>query len=98
MSQGDYLVMSDFQHKSCAAATEAAQEEPQEAPPPKPQKTAESTDEPIGSLADFMDAQEREYLLQVYRQVGSTRRMAEALGVNHSTIIRKLKKYDIHLK
>lgn len=98
LSQGDYLVMSDFRHKSCAAATAAAQKEPPEAPLPKPKKLAESTDEPIGSLADFMDAQEREYLLQVYRQVGSTRRMAEALGVNHSTIIRKLKKYDIHLK
>lgn len=98
LSQGDYLVMSDFRHKSCTAATEAAQKEPPEAPLPKPKKPAESTDEPIGSLADFMDAQEREYLLQVYRQVGSTRRMAEALGVNHSTIIRKLKKYDIHLK
>ena len=65
LSQGDYLVMSDFRHKSCTAATEAAQEEPPEAPPPKPPKTAESTDEPIGSLADFMDAQEREYLRQV---------------------------------
>lgn len=49
------------------------------------------------TLSDYMDKRERDYLTKVYAEVGSTRKLAEALGVNHSTVMRKLKKYGIHL-
>lgn len=49
------------------------------------------------TLAEHMDKRERDYLMKVYSEVGTTRKMAEVLDVNHSTIMRKLKKYGIHL-
>lgn len=49
----------------------------------------------VRPLGDYMAEQEREYLLYAYRQCGTTRKMAQALQVDHSTIIRKMKKYGI---
>lgn len=49
------------------------------------------------TLAEYIDKRERDYLMKVYSEVGTTRKMAEVLDVNHSTIMRKLKKYNIHL-
>lgn len=49
----------------------------------------------VRPLNDYIAEQEREYLLFVYRQCGTTRKMAQALQVDHSTIIRKMKKYGI---
>ena len=49
----------------------------------------------VRPLGEYMAEQEREYLLFVYRQCGTTRKMAAALQVDHSTIIRKMKRYGI---
>lgn len=75
-------------------------ESPPEAGLPSLQKdAAPAAQSPeIQTLHDFLDRHEEEFLRQIYRQVGSTRRMAAVLDVNHSTIIRKLKKYGIHAK
>ena len=44
----------------------------------------------------FMGNAEREYLQNAYCQCGSTRRMAEILQIDHSTVIRKMKRYGIN--
>ena len=54
--------------------------------------------ESLLKLEDFTDAAEKEYLLKAYRICKTTRKMAEVLGVNHSTIIRKMKKHGISAK
>lgn len=54
--------------------------------------------ESLLKLEDFTDAVEKDYLLKAYRLCKTTRKMAEVLGVNHSTIIRKMKKYGISAK
>lgn len=54
--------------------------------------------ESLLKLEDFTDAVEKEYLLKAYRICKTTRKMAEVLGVNHSTIIRKMKKHGISAK
>lgn len=54
--------------------------------------------ESLVKLEDFTDAVEKDYLLKAYRLCKTTRKMAEVLGVNHSTIIRKMKKYGISAK
>ncbi|MCG8403066.1 MAG: sigma 54-interacting transcriptional regulator [Firmicutes bacterium] len=38
---------------------------------------------------------EKEIIKELYHRLRSTRKVAEALGVNQSTIVRKMKKYDI---
>lgn len=38
---------------------------------------------------------EREIIEKLYRKMQSTRKVAEALGVNQSTVVRKMKKYNI---
>lgn len=48
------------------------------------------------SLEQYMNEQEKKYLKKEYCRCGTTRRLAEELGINHSTVIRKLKKYGIN--
>lgn len=38
---------------------------------------------------------EKEVLAELYRELQSTRKVADALGVNQSTVVRKMKKYNI---
>ena len=108
LSQDAYLALPEnFGRKACvpdicearpASAAVPPQNDPSAAMPSarKPRETEELPS--VERLCEFLDEQEKQYLIQVYRQIGSTRRMAEALGVNHSTIMRKLKKYNIRLK
>lgn len=56
------------------------------------------TTDTLLKLEDFTDMAEKEYLLKAYKICKTTRKMAEILGVNHSTIIRKMKKYKISAK
>lgn len=51
--------------------------------------------ESIVPLEQYMNEQEKKYLKKGYARCGTTRRLAEALGINHSTVIRKFKKYGI---
>lgn len=48
------------------------------------------------TLAEYMDTTERDFLIKARKQFITTRQMAAELGVNHSTIMRKLKKYGIN--
>lgn len=52
----------------------------------------------IGSLCNFIANQEKDYLTYCYRECRTTRKLAERLEVNHSTIMRKLKRYNIKMK
>ena len=54
--------------------------------------------ESLIKLEDFNDAVEKDYLLKAYKLCKTTRKMAEVLEVNHSTIIRKMKKHGISAK
>ena len=49
----------------------------------------------IRSLSEYIAERERAYLVAAYRQCGTTRRAAQALGIDHSTFIRKMKRYGI---
>ena len=49
------------------------------------------------SLKSAMEAFEKEILVQVLAEQGSTRKAARALGVNQSTIVRKAKRYQLKL-
>ncbi len=51
--------------------------------------------EQLETLKDFLDQKEKEYLIQAYQICRSTRKMATELAVDHSTIIRKLKRHGI---
>ncbi|MDY3051957.1 MAG: sigma 54-interacting transcriptional regulator [Ndongobacter sp.] len=53
--------------------------------------------EGLVKLSCFLDRHEKEYLRRAYEICGSTRKMGEVLGVDHSTIIRKCKKHGLHL-
>lgn len=46
-------------------------------------------------LGEYIDQKEKEYLLWVRARCRTTREMAKYLQVDHSTVIRKLKKYGI---
>ena len=61
----------------------------------KEQKKKESV-VALEPLDVYMGNTEREYLKSAYRQCGSTRRMAETLQIDHSTVIRKMKRYGIN--
>ena len=61
----------------------------------KEQKKKESV-VALEPLDVYMGNIEREYLQSAYRQCGSTRRMAETLQIDHSTVIRKMKRYGIN--
>ncbi|WIV11937.1 sigma 54-interacting transcriptional regulator [Proteiniborus sp. MB09-C3] len=46
-------------------------------------------------LKEYMEHTEKEYLCNVKDLFSSTRQMAEAIGVDHSTVVRKFKKYNL---
>ncbi len=46
-------------------------------------------------LNEYMERMEKEYLINVKKLFSSTRQMAEAIGVDHSTVVRKFKKYNL---
>jgi TyrR family helix-turn-helix protein len=50
----------------------------------------------LPSLSEYLNSLEREYVCKVYREQGSVRKAARVLGVDHSTVVRKLKKYGIN--
>ena len=49
----------------------------------------------IRPLSEYIAERERAYLVAAYRQCGTTRGAAQALGIDHSTFIRKIKRYGI---
>jgi transcriptional regulator with PAS, ATPase and Fis domain len=46
-------------------------------------------------LKDYMEQAEKKYLVNVSKLFSTSREMGEAIGVDHSTVLRKLKKYNI---
>lgn len=56
----------------------------------------EEAEEEIIPLERYVERKEKEYLRLAYTKCGTTRKTAEVLGVNHSTIIRKMKKYGMN--
>lgn len=48
-----------------------------------------------GTLADGIDMLEREMLMRLYPDYPSSRKLAERLGISHTAIARKLRKYGI---
>lgn len=44
---------------------------------------------------DYMAQQEKAYLIHAYHKCGTTRKTAEILGIDHSTLIRKMKRHGI---
>jgi TyrR family helix-turn-helix protein len=46
-------------------------------------------------LKDYMEQVEKRYLHNASKLFSSSREMGEAIGVDHSTVLRKLKKYNI---
>ncbi|MDI9496708.1 MAG: sigma 54-interacting transcriptional regulator [Bacillota bacterium] len=46
-------------------------------------------------LKDYMEQAEKRYLHNASKLFSSSREMGEAIGVDHSTVLRKLKKYNI---
>lgn len=48
-----------------------------------------------GTLKQQVSAYEREIVLQAVKREGSIRRAAKALGVNHSTLVKKLRQYGL---
>lgn len=61
----------------------------------RPAEKPEDSEEKM-TLADMMAATEQEILLNAKKKYKSSRKIAEALGAEQSTIIRKLKKYGIN--
>lgn len=49
----------------------------------------------VRTLKDARETAERNVIVQALQQCGSARKAAEVLGVNHSTIIRKMQQYNI---
>ncbi|WP_397538498.1 sigma-54 interaction domain-containing protein [Rummeliibacillus pycnus] len=49
----------------------------------------------LPGLVDFVEKAEQQILLEAKAKTKNTREMAELLGVNQSTIVRKLKKYNL---
>jgi PAS domain S-box-containing protein len=55
----------------------------------------------LSLLKESRDQEERQLILDAYRQAGSTRKAAEILGISQSSVVKKMKKYDIpggHIK
>lgn len=61
------------------------------------QGTIPSNMEGVPRLQDALDQMEKEILIRAYKTYHNSYKMADALGVNQSTIIRKMKKYGITL-
>lgn len=49
----------------------------------------------LTSLKENREHEERQLILDAYRQTGSTRKTAEILGISQSSVVKKMKKYAI---
>ena len=49
----------------------------------------------VGSLSQALQEAEKRVLFQAKRELGSSRRVADALGISHTTVNNKLKKYAL---
>lgn len=56
----------------------------------------ESEPQELQPLDEFIADEEKRYLELAYHKCRTTRKMAETLGIDHSTVIRKMKKYGIN--
>ncbi|RJS50169.1 helix-turn-helix domain-containing protein [Bacillus sp. PK3_68] len=54
-----------------------------------------NTNRKFPQLFDYLDKVEQQLLLEAKTKSKNTREMAKILGVNQSTIVRKLKKYNL---
>ena len=61
------------------------------------QDTVDEALQPVSTLGDAVSHYEKTLIEQALRNTNSMRSAAEALGVNVSTISRKIKQYNIHL-
>ena len=61
------------------------------------QDTVDEALQPVSTLGDSVSHYEKTLIEQALRNTNSMRSAAEALGVNVSTISRKIKQYNIHL-
>lgn len=50
----------------------------------------------LTGLKESRALEERQLLLNAYRRTRSTRKTAEILGISQSSVVKKMKKYDIH--
>ena len=93
VSQGEMLKTPDFIYSS-----QQKKESEKEVINKTEGKETENSgiDYTVRPLEQFMGEQEKKYLQIVYKKCGTTRKMAEELGINHSTVIRKMKKYGIN--
>ena len=48
------------------------------------------------NLRDILDETEKHLILQAFEQCKTTREMAEVLGISQSTVVKKMRKYDIY--
>ncbi|WP_077247332.1 sigma-54 interaction domain-containing protein [Pseudobacillus wudalianchiensis] len=55
----------------------------------------EKGEEEVANLFEFLESVEKQLLLKTMRKCNTTREMAKSLGVNQSTIVRKLQKYKL---
>lgn len=60
-----------------------------------PQALQQSQTPQMGSLKEYMDRVEKEYLEKMLGQYPSARKMAQALEIHHTTLLRKLNKHGI---
>lgn len=51
-------------------------------------------DENIPQLREFLEQKEKELILRAFRKYKNSRRTGEVLGVSHTTVLNKLKKYQ----
>ena len=49
----------------------------------------------LPSLRELYEREERQALLDAYRQTGSTRKTAVSLAISQSTVVKKMRKYGI---
>ncbi len=62
---------------------------------PSEYRGGEVLEPPLEPLKQHVAALEKAYIEKAYHKLGTTRKAARALGIDHSTIIRKMKKYGI---
>jgi len=48
------------------------------------------------NLREILDQTEKHFILQAFEQCKTTREMAEVLGISQSTVVKKMRKYDIY--
>lgn len=48
------------------------------------------------NLREILDQTEKHFILQAFEQCKTTREMAQVLGISQSTVVKKMRKYDIY--